>query len=34
VPINTNAAFERAYTDLNGRIHHLADLYAEAERAL
>jgi protein-tyrosine-phosphatase/DNA-binding transcriptional ArsR family regulator len=34
VPTNTNAAFERAYTDLNGRIHHLADLYAEAERAL
>jgi protein-tyrosine-phosphatase/DNA-binding HxlR family transcriptional regulator len=34
VPTKTNAAFERAYTDLNGRIHHLADLYAEAERAL
>ena len=34
VPINTNAAFERAYTDLNHRVHHLADLYAEAESAL
>jgi protein-tyrosine-phosphatase len=34
VPINTNAAFERAYTDLNRRVHHLADLYAEAESAL
>jgi protein-tyrosine-phosphatase len=34
VPINTNAAFERAYTDINRRIHHLADLYTEAESAL
>jgi protein-tyrosine-phosphatase/DNA-binding transcriptional ArsR family regulator len=34
VPINTNAAFEHAYTDLNRRIHHLADLYAPAESAL
>ncbi len=34
VPANTNAAFERAYTDLNRRVHHLADLYAEAESAL
>jgi len=34
VPANTNAAFERAYTDLNRRVHHLADLYAEAETAL
>jgi ArsR family transcriptional regulator, arsenate/arsenite/antimonite-responsive transcriptional repressor / arsenate reductase (thioredoxin) len=34
VPINTNAAFERAYTDINGRIHHLADLYAPAQSAL
>jgi ArsR family transcriptional regulator, arsenate/arsenite/antimonite-responsive transcriptional repressor / arsenate reductase (thioredoxin) len=34
VPINTNAAFERAYTDINRRVHHLADLYAPAERAL
>ena len=33
VPINTNAAFERAYTDINRRIHHLADLYAPAKRA-
>jgi protein-tyrosine-phosphatase/DNA-binding transcriptional ArsR family regulator len=33
VPINTNAAFERAYTDINRRIHHLADLYVPAERA-
>jgi protein-tyrosine-phosphatase len=33
VPINTNAAFERAYTDINRRIHHLADLYAPAETA-
>jgi ArsR family transcriptional regulator, arsenate/arsenite/antimonite-responsive transcriptional repressor / arsenate reductase (thioredoxin) len=33
VPINTNAAFERAYTDLNRRVHHLADLYAPAESA-
>ena len=34
VPANTNAAFERAYTDLNRRVHHLADLYAEAANAL
>ena len=34
VPINTNAAFERAYTDINRRIHHLADLYAPAGTAL
>jgi ArsR family transcriptional regulator, arsenate/arsenite/antimonite-responsive transcriptional repressor / arsenate reductase (thioredoxin) len=34
VPTNTNAAFERAYTDLNRRVQHLADLYAEAESAL
>jgi protein-tyrosine-phosphatase len=34
VPINTNAAFERAYTDINRRIHHFADLYAEAEGAV
>jgi ArsR family transcriptional regulator, arsenate/arsenite/antimonite-responsive transcriptional repressor / arsenate reductase (thioredoxin) len=34
VPINTNAAFERAYTDLNRRVHHLADLYAPAGTAL
>jgi ArsR family transcriptional regulator, arsenate/arsenite/antimonite-responsive transcriptional repressor / arsenate reductase (thioredoxin) len=33
VPINTNAAFERAYTDINRRVHHLADLYAPAETA-
>jgi protein-tyrosine-phosphatase/DNA-binding transcriptional ArsR family regulator len=33
-PVNTNAAFERAYTDLNRRVQHLADLYAPAERAL
>jgi ArsR family transcriptional regulator, arsenate/arsenite/antimonite-responsive transcriptional repressor / arsenate reductase (thioredoxin) len=33
VPTNTSAAFERAYTDINRRIHHLADLYAEAESA-
>ena len=33
VPLDTNAAFERAYTDINRRIHHLADLYAPAERA-
>jgi ArsR family transcriptional regulator, arsenate/arsenite/antimonite-responsive transcriptional repressor / arsenate reductase (thioredoxin) len=34
VPINTNAAFERAYTDIDRRVHHLADLYAPAGRAL
>jgi ArsR family transcriptional regulator, arsenate/arsenite/antimonite-responsive transcriptional repressor / arsenate reductase (thioredoxin) len=34
VPINTNAAFEHAYVDINRRVHHLADLYAPAERAL
>ena len=34
VPINTNAAFELAYTDLNRRVQHLADLYAPTERAL
>jgi len=34
VPANTNAAFERAYTDLNRRVQHLADLYTEAETAL
>jgi ArsR family transcriptional regulator, arsenate/arsenite/antimonite-responsive transcriptional repressor / arsenate reductase (thioredoxin) len=34
VPINTNAAFERAYTDINRRIHHLADLYTAVEGAL
>jgi protein-tyrosine-phosphatase len=34
VPMNTNAAFERAYTDIDRRVHHLADLYAPAERAL
>jgi len=31
VPTNTNAAFERAYTDIKRRIQHLADLYAEPE---
>jgi ArsR family transcriptional regulator, arsenate/arsenite/antimonite-responsive transcriptional repressor / arsenate reductase (thioredoxin) len=30
VPINTNAAFERAYTDINLRVDHLAVLYASA----
>jgi ArsR family transcriptional regulator, arsenate/arsenite/antimonite-responsive transcriptional repressor / arsenate reductase (thioredoxin) len=30
VPINTNAAFERAYTDLNRRVRHLADLASES----
>ncbi len=30
VPINTNAAFERAYTDINRRVDHLAVLYASA----
>jgi ArsR family transcriptional regulator, arsenate/arsenite/antimonite-responsive transcriptional repressor / arsenate reductase (thioredoxin) len=34
VPINTTAAFERAYTDIDRRVHHLADLYSPAERAL
>jgi protein-tyrosine-phosphatase len=28
VPVNTNTAFERAYTDINRRIQHLADIYA------
>jgi ArsR family transcriptional regulator, arsenate/arsenite/antimonite-responsive transcriptional repressor / arsenate reductase (thioredoxin) len=31
VPINTNAAFERAYIDIDRRIHHLTDLYAPTE---
>jgi ArsR family transcriptional regulator, arsenate/arsenite/antimonite-responsive transcriptional repressor / arsenate reductase (thioredoxin) len=31
VPINTNAAFERAYTDINRRVQHLAHLHAPAE---
>ena len=34
VPLDTNAAFERAYTDLNRRVHHLADIYAPAGTAL
>jgi protein-tyrosine-phosphatase/DNA-binding transcriptional ArsR family regulator len=34
VPVNTNAAFERAFTDINRRVKHLAELYAPAERAL
>jgi hypothetical protein len=33
VPLDTDAAFERAYTDINRRVHHLADLYRPAERA-
>jgi ArsR family transcriptional regulator, arsenate/arsenite/antimonite-responsive transcriptional repressor / arsenate reductase (thioredoxin) len=33
VPINTNAAFEQAYTDINRRVHHLADIYAPPETA-
>jgi protein-tyrosine-phosphatase len=33
VPLDTNAAFEHAYTDLNRRVHHLADLYASAGTA-
>ena len=31
VPLDTDAAFERAYTDINRRVHHLADLYRPAE---
>lgn len=34
VPVNTNTAFERAYTDINRRVQRLADLYAPAEQAL
>jgi protein-tyrosine-phosphatase/DNA-binding transcriptional ArsR family regulator len=34
VRVNTNAAFDHAYTDINRRVHHLADLCAPAERAL
>jgi ArsR family transcriptional regulator, arsenate/arsenite/antimonite-responsive transcriptional repressor / arsenate reductase (thioredoxin) len=34
VPVDTDAAFEHAYTDINRRVHHLADLYTPAERAL
>jgi ArsR family transcriptional regulator, arsenate/arsenite/antimonite-responsive transcriptional repressor / arsenate reductase (thioredoxin) len=34
VPLNTNAAFEHAYADIDRRVHHLADLYASAKRAL
>ncbi|HEX6759158.1 MAG TPA: helix-turn-helix domain-containing protein [Propionibacteriaceae bacterium] len=34
VPIDTDAAFERAYADINRRVHHLADLYASSEGAL
>jgi ArsR family transcriptional regulator, arsenate/arsenite/antimonite-responsive transcriptional repressor / arsenate reductase (thioredoxin) len=33
VPVNTNAAFERAYTDINRRVQRLADLYARPEKA-
>jgi protein-tyrosine-phosphatase/DNA-binding transcriptional ArsR family regulator len=33
VPVNTDAAFERAYTDINRRIHQLVDIYAPAKRA-
>jgi protein-tyrosine-phosphatase len=31
VPIDTDAAFERAYADVDRRVHHLAVLYASAE---
>jgi ArsR family transcriptional regulator, arsenate/arsenite/antimonite-responsive transcriptional repressor / arsenate reductase (thioredoxin) len=34
VPVNTDAAFEHAYADITRRVHHLADLYAPAEKAL
>jgi protein-tyrosine-phosphatase len=34
VPVNTNTAFERSYTDINRRVQHLADLYAPPEKAL
>ena len=33
VPINTKTAFEHAYTDINRRVHHLADFYAPPETA-
>ena len=33
VPLNTNAAFERAYTDINRRVHHLADLSRDTKEA-
>jgi protein-tyrosine-phosphatase len=33
VPVNTDAAFERAYTDINRRIHQLVDIYAPAKSA-
>jgi protein-tyrosine-phosphatase len=33
VRINTNAAFERAYADINRRIHQLVDIYAPAKSA-
>jgi protein-tyrosine-phosphatase len=31
VPIDTDAAFERAYADIDRRVDHLANLYASAE---
>ena len=33
VPLDTDAAFERAYNDINHRVRHLADLYAPTETA-
>jgi protein-tyrosine-phosphatase len=34
VPVNTDAAFERAYTDINRRVRNLVDLYAPTKREL
>jgi protein-tyrosine-phosphatase len=34
VPVDTDAAFEQAYTDLNRRVRNLVDLYAPVERAM
>jgi ArsR family transcriptional regulator, arsenate/arsenite/antimonite-responsive transcriptional repressor / arsenate reductase (thioredoxin) len=34
VPVDTDAAFEHAYTDINRRVHHLADLSGDTKEAL
>jgi protein-tyrosine-phosphatase/DNA-binding transcriptional ArsR family regulator len=34
VPVDTDAAFERAYTDIDHRVRNLVDLYAPAKREL
>jgi hypothetical protein len=34
VPVDTDAAFERAYTEIDRRVRNLVDLYAPAKREL